>query len=214
MFLYHGTASVNVENILLNGLFPRKNNLGNWFTNIKSHSDLVYMIKDVKFSEQYALRSAIVNQDDRGAILKIDLDMLDKSFLRVDENFLDIEERGDFANCDIAKRQEQRSKAAQDTRWEESLSKFGCCTYFGVVPPEAISVKEIKNIESIPFFREEFVQYSEPSSNCYVYDTFLSNFCFHVDMNEWVYRSNINKPVPKVMIDIDHVKNIFEDVVD
>ena len=214
MYLYHGTASINVASILKEGIFPRKNNLGNWFTNIKSHSDLVYMLEDAKSCEHYALRSAIVNQDSHGAILQIDFDIIDQNFLRVDENFLDIEERGEYVNCDINKRKKQREIAAYDSRWKESLNKFGACTYYGVVPPEAISVKEIKAIENIRYFRKEFVEHSTPTSNCYVYDVFLSQFCFHEDMNEWVYKTDINKPVPRVIVDVESQKKLFENIVD
>jgi hypothetical protein len=214
MYLYHGTASVNVESILRDGILPRRNGLGNWFTNIKSNSDLVYMLKDPKIGDHYALRSAIVNQDSHGVILQIDLDKLDKSLLRVDENFLDIESRGEYTNCGIEERQKQRLLASLDSRWQESLDKFGACTYYGTVPAEAISVKEVKPIKSIRYYREEFEEHSSPTSNCYVYDVFLSQFSFHEDMNTWVYNTDHSKPVPKVRINVEEQKKFFENIAD
>jgi hypothetical protein len=212
MILYHGTASSNVDSILSEGLKPRKNNLGNWFTNIKSNSELVYLTNTDE-CEHYALRSAIVNQDSSGVILQIDVDKLDHDLLRVDENFIDIEERGAFVNCNIEDRQKQREKAAYDNRWEQSLQVFGSCTYYGIVPPEAISVKEIKKIKDIRYFRDEFVEHSTPQANCYVYDAFLSNFSFHLDLNVWIDREN-KSPVGRVYVDIESFRTKYENIVD
>ena len=215
MILYHGTASANVTSVLSEGLKPRNDELGNFFTNIGSNRELVYMSRSPNLADYYALRAAIAIDDTDSAILAIDLDKLDKSCLRVDENFIDIEERDDYANCDVERRKEQRIKAAYDTRWEDSLLRFGACTYKGVVPPEAISVKETKPIQQIRYFHPQFVAHSDATSNCIAQDIFLSACVFHENLEKWVFRNDHSYVVPdNFYVDIQHYKRVMSGVED
>lgn len=159
MFLYHGTNAVAAEKILQEGLKTRKeigSPYGNWYEyiqydehefvqhNVASHEDMVYMTNDLVKSEFYGCVSSLVSFVDEFAILKIDLDKLDKNNLRVDENYLDLIESGYYVNIPLQQRIKQRERAFEDKRWEESLKHVGGCAYVGTIPPEAISVLERK----------------------------------------------------------------------
>lgn len=200
MLLYHGTSQTNVADILLHGLSPRYDAPGNWYTNVKSNRNVVYLTKSVVDPEHYALRSAIVSNSKQAAILCIDTDFLDAYMLRVDENFLDIESRGTHANCGIDERKAQRLVVESDDRWEESLAVFGACSHYGVIPAEAISVyKQNIDIRSIRYYRPEFEEHTDPTANCYVYDTIIEMCQFDNDRNTFVYEG---APLTRFIIDV------------
>jgi hypothetical protein len=186
MILYHGTAASRIQSILTSGLNPRLEADGNWFTTVKSNSELVYMASDPDICEHYSLRAALVEEDRHGAVLSIDTSLLDESLFRVDENFIDLEERGVFQNCVTSRRIEQATEAALDTRWRESLSRFGGCSYLGTVPPSALSIHSVSPIEKNRFYRREFVVNGSTEANCRVQDAFISNFLYDTTRKTYV----------------------------
>lgn len=136
MKLYHGTYTAALVSIRKEGLKPRGNKDGNWIgQNVQSHPDMVYLHKDRMHALFHAYSAATINGDSHGVVLETDLRFLNPENLRVDENFLDWEERKDYALCDIKIRLKQREKAFYDTRYLDSLDKVGMCCHVGVIEP-------------------------------------------------------------------------------
>ncbi|MCH6206289.1 hypothetical protein L3V16_20920 [Brucella ciceri] len=150
MRICHGTSSVHLESILVEGLKPRGSKASNW--QAASHADLVYL------SQAYALHYAGNAVDKKGGnivLVEIDTDLLPetRSMLADEDAILSalsmgIIERPDFANYDpdlplhdiaelITADLEKFAEVGADAEW--SLSVIGNCTHHGTVPPEAIT---------------------------------------------------------------------------
>jgi len=187
MYLYHGTSMSNYYSIIKEGLKPRANNSGNF--NYKSNSELVYLTNNFNTANHYALRSCIANDCDSCLILQVELDSLDIDKLRVDENFIAIEELGQFVNVSLETRINHINKASTDNRWKKSLDAIGLMTYMEKIPFDDLKIISEFPREQNMFYREEFYQYVNPVSNCAVYDHFLSNYTFDYYQKEWVYKT-------------------------
>jgi hypothetical protein len=139
--IYHGTSAVAARLALSEGLRPRGNAAGNdWLAEFPSIPDWIYLTKDAPL--YYAAMS--VNRpetaDKMGAVIRIDLDALDKSLLRPDEDYFYLQ------NPPYATREEIKAfhdsckeKARQNPgEWTDSLNKVGSVGYAGVIPANAI----------------------------------------------------------------------------
>ena len=208
MLLYHGTSAKRYKKIRKEGLHPRYSDGGNWFTNIRSNREMVYLSKYTSDSEHYGLRASVVDGSKEYVILFVDTDHLDQDNLRVDENFLDIEERGAYQNCNISDRQRQREQAIKDKRWEDSVSKMGYCGHVGPIDPSLIRVYLSKELRDNRFFRPEFFSHKDPVANCYVYDVFMRDFVWHTQDMCWVFKEDWSTKVPdNYFVDVEAEKS-------
>ncbi|MHB8484024.1 MAG: hypothetical protein ACYDBV_15105 [Nitrospiria bacterium] len=176
MFLYHGTSNTAfLNNIKEDGLKPRKKTLSNFYTqNVQSNSEVVYLNNDRKEScPFYCFRSCLLNQDEKGVIITIDTDKLDESKFRVDENFLDIEERGSSVNCPIDLRDKQQKKLLKDNRWKESLEKTAKASYRGKINPEAFTMIEEYDIKKSGIFDQEMFDIEDKELRLRASDSWL-----------------------------------------
>lgn len=152
MKLYHGTSDGFLDdNIIKYGIISRSLSGNNNFcsTNVSSHPDLVYLTNDCASAFLYACISATVNDHDSPKILAIDLEDLDKSKLRADENLISLEETGGFiVSHDI--RNEQVSRVINDHRWELSLEKVKKCAYIDSIQSFSVGSTEGDNPFSFP----------------------------------------------------------------
>lgn len=146
MHIYHGTSLKAWEQIQKEGLKPRKTKPGNWHTNAEGNPELVYLT--IRSPEFHAYHAALNHEDMTGVVLTLDLNKLDHSNLRIDENFLTAEARGNnsFANENFEVRAEQTKKALEDIRWRESLAVTGLIAHLGTISPDTIvDAKIIEN---------------------------------------------------------------------
>lgn len=158
MKLYHGTSYTAYQKILKDGVLkPRCTSGGNFdFENVASHPNMIYFCGGIRHEAHFhALHAAHVNNDDMCVTIEVDHVSIDESLLRVDENFLDFEERGTFINGDCDKRKKQREMAAIDHRWMKSLAVIGLCAYQGEIPMVCFSNVTIQKLEDNPCWRAE-----------------------------------------------------------
>ncbi len=144
MKLYHGTTESVAKKALTEGLIPRGRRKGNWKHTVDSRRDAVYLT-DI-YGPYFAF--ACSKKKERGAVLEIDLDKLDRSKLIPDEDFLEQATRGreetGFCPKEI-KTMKDRTKYYRKIAelnpqlWEKSLEGLGTVSYRGTIPPEAIT---------------------------------------------------------------------------
>jgi hypothetical protein len=190
MKLYHGTSHTAYKSILKDGMLkPRENNPGTWLgNNIASHPKMVYLTNSIESGMFHALHSSCVAGDKTEVILEINSDHLNHNNLRVDENWLDILERGTCKNCPFDLRRIQRDAALIDTRWRESLAGVGCCAYLG--PIEQIRIESVRMIsnENNPFYRQEMTAGKTKKERAEVFNNLLSGhliFINQYDIFKW-----------------------------
>jgi hypothetical protein len=181
-YFVHSTSLSNANRILKEGLKPVGNGTGNWFTNVGGNKQLVYLGSNIGTSDltidHYALRACIVSKDRTGVVLKINPRAINYSNLRVDENFLDFEERQTSSNCPLDTRRRQRTVALHDTRWKASLTATGACAYAGTINTKAIKGVAYIDVTKTVFYRPWMLDFDRFSvrERCYIYDNWLSNF--------------------------------------
>lgn len=199
MILYHGTSGTSFVDIQQHGLKPRKDEAGSWFTNVKSNRNLVYLTNNHVISEFSGVRASIAKSSDTVVLLSVDTDTLEADCFTVDENFLDQEERGSFANCSIDLRKTQRARSVGDNRWDRSLDKVGMCGYKGIIPPDKINVVGFIPLKHSVYYRPEF-DCLPPAANCYVFDEFLSKYNIS-PQSGWVYDNDTTNVVGSYSIE-------------
>lgn len=136
--LYHGTRSSVLQDIQRKGLVPRAvSGSSNWSHSVESRADAVYL------TTAYALYYAVACEA-KGlpALLEIDTSKLNPLLFASDED-------------GVAQLRDGRAQAGVNATLDEatvywrdrihtvhpstSLGSLGNCTYFGVIPPEAIT---------------------------------------------------------------------------
>lgn len=142
MKLYHGTAAANLGAVRARGLVPRGrfNKRSNWEHTARSRAGHVYL------TTAYPLYFALCASGDENAlVVEVDTDRLDPRRMYPDEDFL----------AHVLAQQAVASKAlhrpvlnkltqtvnleANRDLWGKSLELLGTCSYFGHVPPAAIT---------------------------------------------------------------------------
>lgn len=172
--VYHGTSMSRYSKILKEGFIrPRYNDNGNWHTKMDGNENLVYLSADKTGAMFHSFRSNIVNNDKMGVVLPIDLDALDESNLRVDENYIDTIERGQYSNCPFSVRAIQREKALDDKRWKESLDTVKMMAFYGKIDTIFIVNPIFVKVKENPWYREHLF-ISTPKQNMLAFDHHLA----------------------------------------
>lgn len=171
MILFHGTSNNRLGPIIQDGIKPRGRKKGNWFTNVESNTQMVYLTSQLINAQFYAVRAGIATNTTTGALLLIDPNRLDHSKLRADENFY---KEDDF--CSFEKRRKQRVAAGEDVRWQESLKQTQLCAYRGIVTPEAIIEYHQINIKDMIWYHPSLDDFDTVHDRCLAFDSLLHNF--------------------------------------
>lgn len=163
MKLYHGTSGSAARHILEEGLHPRsfvfedvdeEDGAGNWHHSVPSNPECVYL------TDAYAGYFAAVAADDEDemAIIEIETDDLETSFMCPDEDFMEQASRGqtldgegfeDLVACgdDMKARTIwfRNNISAFGHMWENSIKHLGtCCYYSGIDQCDILRVSFIK----------------------------------------------------------------------
>jgi hypothetical protein len=151
MLVYHGTSSAHLDAIRKEGIKPRGEEIGQWEHTIPSNPSCVY-ITDV-YAGYFAAQAATKDNPD-WLLVEIDMDQLQDSLLRPDEDFVAQALRGqkkrDFKNMTLL----QITEFVRDNIdiwkhvWSNSLAGLGTASYKGVIPPEAIIRMSVYNPKS------------------------------------------------------------------
>jgi hypothetical protein len=95
--IYHGTTEKIGRQALTEGLKPRKlTGKSNWKHSVESNPSLVYLT--TAYAPYYALQSIKKFKGEKIAIIEIETDLLDKTKLRPDEDFIEQATRRDEKN--------------------------------------------------------------------------------------------------------------------
>ena len=143
-YLYHGTRAGALSTILAGGLVPRRDRgvEGNWRHSIESNSRAVYLTD--AYPLHFAGSAARVGEP--LLIFEVVVQKLHPFSLAPDEDFLEQATRGNdnfaAAGDDMKTRTRWFRHCALTefaSHWQDSLRGLGTCTYFGIIPPAAIS---------------------------------------------------------------------------
>lgn len=157
VFIYHGTRGEYSDNILENGLKPRKSTgRSNW-----SDSDMDSLPNHVYLTDVYGIYFGMCSVDNMKeepiAVFKINLDMLNEDKLYPDEDFIEqairkpelgIKSKGNYSEEDTIT---QRTKSVRDSielykeYWMASLNGIGNISHKGKIPSEAIKSVSVVN---------------------------------------------------------------------
>ena len=148
-FLYHGTSSACMPDILRDGIVPRKMHKrpGHW-SETPSNPHNVYLTR--AYAPYFAM-SAAMSYGGRPVVLEIHLGVLPGSRMRADEDALEQVSRefsaGNPLYCPVKgmlqrtmwfrKRLDALSRKYPEI-WRASLQILGTCSHKGVIPPRAI----------------------------------------------------------------------------
>lgn len=151
MLLYHGTSESKLEDILINGIRPRKDTVhSNWGHTIESRKDHVYL------SDAYApyfASVAAIKDKSRWAIIEIDGDKLKKNNFYPDEDFIAQmlnkcnEDCKDIKLIDLTKMVRDNITLYKN-EWQNSLKAMGNVCYRGIIPIKAINRIALFNRDS------------------------------------------------------------------
>ena len=190
MKLYHGTSQKALDTILRRGIEPRRRRVGNFAHTVSSCPAAVYLTDayPVYFAAVAAERTGL------GAVLEIDTDLLDTSFLNADEDVLEqVGRRKDNLPADWdMKRRVKHYRDLLPKRWwswQDSLKAMGTCSYIGTIP-----VRAITKIARIDFTKQKYLRHAalDASITCMNY-----RFCAHEykEMTKWVLEGVFSEPV-------------------
>lgn len=146
MLLYHGTSVRHLNQILKEGLKPRRSKAGNWKYTIESNSKAVYL------TTAYAIYFAenACRKDDDLLIFEIESDRLNYFLFAPDEDFLEQSTRKHPAfdsvpgthPYDMKKRTRwfrQHAFSRYQEAWNLSVENMGTCCYYGEIPISAFT---------------------------------------------------------------------------
>ena len=141
MYLYHGTSTRRLSTILKSGIQPRKDE-GNWKDH-PSRAGHVYLTS--AYAIYFAQSACDPDQDEKYAVLQIEVDRLDERKLYADEDALEAYNRkkdGLPSHWDLARRTQfyrDSWKTLDAARsWKSSLGLLGTCSYNGSIKPNMI----------------------------------------------------------------------------
>lgn len=151
MKIYHGTTETTARGAIVNGLSPRDDlGLDSNYPNCPSNGEMVYLTAG--YAPYYASIAAAQHHGKQWGIVEVDLDYLDHSNLRPDEDFLEQASRHGNAAVEVAfpslrrlKGMEARTRWFRDhlddfsLSWEQSIAGLGNCAHVGHVPANAIT---------------------------------------------------------------------------
>lgn len=143
--LYHGTTEAAVSDILKNGIKPRGKKSGNWKHSIESNPNAVYLTDS--YAIYFAGNATDLEKGERLAIIEIDTDRLKILSFAPDEDFLEQATRKKAGPhlAPIDKPMKYRTRWYRRRtqnyyiHWMDSLKHLGTCTYYGNIPPSAIT---------------------------------------------------------------------------
>lgn len=142
MKLYHGTTLKVARRAMKSGLKPRGRRKGNWDHTVLSRPDCVYLTNAYPLYFMFA--AVDTAEEDFGAVIEIDTDLLNLAYLLPDEDAVAQTNRdSEYGDSLLDRTAYFRDNLVHmflgTTVWEQSLAALGTCCYFGVIPPEAIT---------------------------------------------------------------------------
>ncbi|MFZ1073467.1 MAG: hypothetical protein WAO21_08535 [Verrucomicrobiia bacterium] len=157
--IYHGTTEAIGRRALTEGLKPRKmTGKSNWQHTVESSPSLIYLT--TAYAPYFALHAFTSFHKTKFAIVEIETNLLDKTKLRPDEDFIEQATRRDEKNSagirgkTINERTEYIRNHIDEfsESWRLSVEHLGNCAYKGVIEPVAItrvSVVDISKCKSM-----------------------------------------------------------------
>lgn len=140
--LFHGTTLRNLNNILINGLLPRKitNNEGNFTGHLKSNPELVYLTN--KWHYKYAMMGMDAYKTD--TYQKEGFDVGDiPCYVEVEVRICDLLPDEDFINYPYVINKVSKSFLRKDDSvkvvYDECLKNFGTVAHIGRILPSSIT---------------------------------------------------------------------------
>lgn len=141
MFLFHATSESAWKKIKREGIRPRGTSTGNFMDpdgKPMGSPEMVYLRKDP--FPGYAFRASTIVGSEMGVVLEIDVELIDQSLLRVDENFYIVASFGIPYDRNVwSAYWDSVNRAEDDPNWRGSIDKIGVCAYRGIIPPSAIT---------------------------------------------------------------------------
>jgi len=143
-YLYHGTNAKALPQILTKGLQPRKyTNVNNRWSDFPSRSDMIYL---TRLYAPYFGFSAISEDDNEIAIIRVRIDDLDEQLLFPDEDYVaqGINNDGDFwteNGIDEDAPLTEKTEFAREVLHllgsitKHSIEELGNCAYQGIISP-------------------------------------------------------------------------------
>lgn len=139
MILYHGTSESSLKEILNQGIIPRgRNGKDNWGHTVSSNPECIYLTSTYP---GYFAAVASRGGNDKWAIIEVDIDRLDISKFRPDEDCIEqlFREYDLMDNMTLGERTLYYQRKIEDVAefWQESLRFLGTCAYKGAIPVSA-----------------------------------------------------------------------------
>lgn len=135
--LYHGTRTSVLPSVAAQGLLPRRvSGSSNWTHSVESREDAVYLT--VAYALHYATTCEAPGEP---CLLEIDAQALDERLFAADEDGVAQLPAGRKAAGPSATLEEATRfwrERIHEVHASTSLSSLGNCTYFGVIPAEAV----------------------------------------------------------------------------
>lgn len=200
-YIYHGTNASAAHFAIKDGLHPRGNSSGNWTENaglFSSHSNWVYLTEDAPL--YYAAKSVNDPKESEkiGAVIRLDLDRLDNTLLRPDEDYFylrkplkvsdDPEYKKNFV--EMCKLEAEQNPGM----WQDSLKTCGSLAYAGVIPPSAMVDIRFVDFRFYSVIHGALLQVGEKVSDR------SGVLELNSPLMEWLYGRAINK-LPQPVID-------------
>jgi hypothetical protein len=145
-YIYHGTTAANAEIAMAEGLHPRGTAAGNWMDDkdglFVSRPDCVYLTKDAPLYYAAVSTNKPGDTAQQGAVIRMDLDRLDKNALQPDEDYFYLQSPMEIA-ASLEDKQNYVAACKQKAKdnpqmWVESLKSCGSLAHLGTIPREAI----------------------------------------------------------------------------
>lgn len=141
--LYHGTSETVAREAMRVGLKPRSHTgKNNWRHSIESHPNLVYLT--VAYAPYFAA-NAVGQSQSRPAIIEVETDLLNRTRLRPDEDFVAEalqQQQGAVRGQNEFRKLTREVLSSIDgyaRYWKQSLQCLGNCAHKGPIPVSAIT---------------------------------------------------------------------------
>jgi|HigsolmetaGSP11D_1036233.scaffolds.fasta_scaffold00317_2 Dynein, heavy chain len=186
MRLYHGTSYSALRRIAHEGVVPRGDRESTFQKTAPSNPNAVYL------TDTYPVYFAAVSANGGiGAVIEIETNLLDEDRFNADEDVLEQTRtiptpRGASLVERVIYCRDRLNEERFDYR--ESLRKMGTCTYFGVIPPEAIT-----RVAVVDFAQQAALHLAACDASINVF-----NFAFcalqHRQLTAWLFGDAIQEP--------------------
>lgn len=166
MLLYHGTAGIDYQQILNEGLKPRGKRKGNWKHSALSNANAVYLSRCYAPHFMMTAGQHLREPPTTGLLIEVESDRLGYYQLLPDEDCLEQVMRGhdEVKGTQRARtlwyRNNLRNYVGAGANgvafWEMSVRQLGNCCYYGAIPPSAITRIAVVDLAKHPRLRFDF----------------------------------------------------------